>query len=84
MRDAREVEMRLKKGKLRRVIRDHWLIEDGVRAGALGWGQEGRPVKLSEAFDRWERAGIDLSRPFTVVVDTVGQMITVEQEGEPR
>ena len=84
MKDALKIDMRLKDGRVTHVIRDVWLMEAGVRDGrkSWDWGDIGRTYQLSEAFDRWERAGIDLNRPFTVVVDTVGQTITVEQEAE--
>lgn len=91
IRDGKMVEpgqvlMGPRKGEQARMskVRDVWLVEGGLREGIRrgGWGGDTRPIRLSEVFDRWERMGKDLSRPFTVVVDTVGQTMTVEQERE--
>ena len=63
-----------------RVIRDEWLVKGNLRNGELHGQWETRRIRLSEVFERWERAGIDFGRPFTVTVDTIGQCLTAEQE----
>ena len=56
-------------------VRDFWLIEN------IGdWG--GGKLSLRDVFEHWEKAGIEIGRPFTVTVDVTGQMLITEQERE--